>query len=42
MKEKRVPKKVLNITKRNIVVKRISSKGKANIIMETKGYKRCQ
>jgi hypothetical protein len=42
MNKRRVPKKLLNITKRNIAVKRKSSKGKTNIIMETKEYKRYQ
>jgi len=39
MNEQRVPKKILNITKRSTVVRRKSSKGKTNVIMETKAYK---
>jgi hypothetical protein len=42
MNKERIPKKVLNITKRNILVKRKLSNRKTNIIMETKGYERCQ
>jgi hypothetical protein len=42
MNKRRVPKKFLNITKRNTVVKKRSSKGKTYIIMETKEYKRYQ
>lgn len=42
MNKERIPKKVLNITKRNILVKRKLSNRKTNIIIETKGYERCQ